>query len=252
MQFHSWARNMVAVLGCQLKLLAWALACIAGKTAVCASTSLVLLQATLTGNPTSQTKADLIDTKVWEKLGKMDTSKKERLGASHVVLHRIIGQELDERHEEVSGVGNSCHERELHQGQQLHAALPAQDDNHVKTLDIVSNAGEDERLEAWKRLVLELDPQAKPRAAGLMQRLPAFDLTRNIASFELSDKERLRLKQVTGIDIEDEVKCGLVTLHMQDDMLRHHLIMHASRLDMFSKRTRGGAGHRQSQRSCRR
>ena len=122
----------------------------------------------------------------------------------------------------------------------------------MKALDIVGKAGKDERLEAWKRLVLELDPQAKPWAAGLMQRLPAFDFTRNIASFELSGKERLRLKQVTGIDIEDEVKCGLVTLHMQDDMLRHHLIMHASRLDTFSKRTRGGAGHRQSQRSCKR
>ena len=43
------------------------------------------------------------------------------------------------------------------------------------------------------------------------------------------------LKQVTGIDSQDEVKCGLVTLHMQDEMLRHHLIMHASKLDTFCK-----------------
>ena len=42
---------------------------------------------------------------------------------------------------------------------------------------------------------------------------------------ELFDQESLRLKQVTGIDIQD----------MKDDMLRHRLIMHASRLDTFSK-----------------
>ena len=33
------------------------------------------------------------------------------------------------------------------------------------------------------------------------------------------------------------MKCGLVTLHKQDDILRHHVIMHASRLETFSKVT---------------
>ena len=48
-----------------------------------------------------------------------------------------------------------------------------------------------------------------------------------------------------GIDIQDEVKCGLVTLHVQEDMSRHHLIMHVSRLDTFCKireEMRGVAG----------
>ena len=40
-------------------------------------------------------------------------------------------------------------------------------------------------------------------------------------------KRAQRLKFGTSIDIPHEVKCGLVTLHMQD----HRLIMHASRLD---------------------
>ena len=51
--------------------------------------------------------------------------------------------------------------------------------------------------------------------------------------YELLDKERLRLRQATIIDIQDEVKCGLVMLHMRDDMLRRHLIMHVTRLDTF-------------------
>ena len=54
--------------------------------------------------------------------------------------------------------------------------------------------------DAWrpgKRVVLEVDPRAKSRAAGLMrhQRQSVFR------------KECLRLNKVTGIDIQDEVKC---------------------------------------------
>ena len=35
--------------------------------------------------------------------------------------------------------------------------------------------GEGEGLAAWRRLVLEFDPRAKSRAAGLMQKLLAFE-----------------------------------------------------------------------------
>ena len=53
-------------------------------------------------------------------------------------------------------------------------------------LDIVGNAGEGDGLEAWRRLVLELDPRAKSKAAGLMQKLLEF--TSDTASFELFDR----------------------------------------------------------------
>ena len=95
-------------------------------------------------------------------------------------------------------------------------------------LDIVGNAGEGEGVEAWRRLVLEFESRAKSGVAGLMQKLLAFEFTSDTAFFELFDKECLGLNQVTGIDIQDEVKCGLVTLRMPDSMLRHHLIMHAN------------------------
>ena len=58
-----------------------------------------------------------------------------------------------------------------------------------------------------------------------MPKLLAVAFTSDTASLELFDKESLRLKQVPGIDIQN----------MKDDMLRHHLIMHASRMDTFSK-----------------
>ena len=99
-----------------------------------------------------------------------------------------------------------------------------------------------QKKEAWRRLVLECDPRARTRAAGLTQRLLAFEFPSDTASFELFDKECLWLKQVTGIDIQDEVKCRLLTLHLHDEMLRHHLILHASKLDTFSKVTAAAGG----------
>ena len=68
-----------------------------------------------------------------------------------------------------------------------------------------------------------------------MQKLLAVRLTGDNASFELFDKQFRRFTQLTGIEIQDEIQCGLETLHMQDDMLRHHLIIHANGLDACSK-----------------
>ena len=76
-----------------------------------------------------------------------------------------------------------------------------------------------------------------------MRKLLAFEFTSDTASFKLFDNERVALNQVTSMNIQDEVTSGVATLHMQDTMLRHHLIMHASKLDTF-----GNAIHRQIQR----
>ena len=62
-----------------------------------------------------------------------------------------------------------------------------------------------------------------------------IDCLSDTGSYELLGKECLRREHVTNIDMQDEVKCGLVTLHMQDDMLRHQSIMPVSRLDTLSK-----------------
>ena len=75
-----------------------------------------------------------------------------------------------------------------------------------------------------------------------MPKLLAVEFTSDTASLELFDKESLRLKQVTGIDIQD----------MKDDMLRHHLIMHAREQAGHVLQGQRGAGRRQSQRGCRR
>ena len=106
----------------------------------------------------------------------------ERLGAGHVVQYLTVGQEPDERHEELTGVGNSCHERGLERRpsarQQLHFALPAYDDHHMESVGHRGNAGEGEGLGGF----LEFGPPAKSRAPGLMQKPLAFEFISDTAS----------------------------------------------------------------------
>ena len=63
--------------------------------------------------------------------------------------------------------------------------------------------------------------------------MQVIDCLSETESDELLDKERLRLMQVANIDIQDKVKCGLLTLHMQDKTLRDRQIMLVSSLDAF-------------------
>ena len=61
----------------------------------------------------------------------------------------------------------------------------------------------------WHRSLSNTPRGRGPRRCG--QFLPVW-----------SKKKCLRLKKVTGSDMQDEVKCGLVTLLMKDDKLRQH------------------------------
>ena len=70
----------------------------------------------------------------------------KRLGSSHVAARRPARQEVVECHEELNGVGNSCHERELEhwsgEGQRLYAALlvhaePSREDAGLAMMHLV-------------------------------------------------------------------------------------------------------------------
>ena len=74
-----------------------------------------------------------------------------------------------------------------------------------------------------------------------MQRLLAFEFNSNAASFKLFDQECMRLKQVAGIDIQDEVKCWLVAAPPGHAREQARCVLQGQR---------AGAGHRL--RCCRR
>ena len=150
------------------------------------------------------------------------------------------------------GGGSSCHDRGLERrtgvGQQFHL-VQYMTTTTGQVLDNVGDAGVGEGLETWWRLVLEFDPRAKTKAAGLMIKLLAFRFTRDTASSELCC---LRLKQVTGIDIHHGVKkAGCDTVHAiryVEASLDHA----CEQVGHVPKGPRVGAGHRQSQRGRRR
>ena len=73
--------------------------------------------------------------KAWQS-GRICESWVERLGAGHVVPHGTLGQESDERHNELSNVGHPCQDRGLARWlgatQQLDFAILDRDDHHRK------------------------------------------------------------------------------------------------------------------------
>ena len=116
-----------------------------------------------------------VDRVDWRKPGKLDASANGGWNDWEPVMLSHIGQ-LDRNL--MNAVKNSSSVAGLHVGleQDISSTLRFL---HMMTTsgkasDIVGNAGEGEGLEVWRRLV-EFDPQAKSRAAGLMQKLLAFD-----------------------------------------------------------------------------
>ena len=146
----------------------------------------------------------------------------ERLGASHVAIHRPVGQDADERREESSGVGNSCHERGLAQwpGKRTATLHCTSSSFRVATPEMAKG------VENWRRYALGVDSRASLIAEGSLKELQVIDRLSDTESSEL-------LAKVTSVDVEDEVKCWLVTKHVQDDTSRRRLVMHVSSLDTF-------------------
>ena len=150
-----------------------------------------VLRQRLTRNSSTQVQAQSSTTRVMEKVWQARSTFSRRPGAGHVAVHRPVGQEADERRKECSD-GYSCHEGWLDQrfreGQQLH--------------------GHGEGLEGWSE--------------DLLKELQVLDGFSDTESYELLDIACLRLEQDPSIDMQDEVQCGLVAVHLQDDTLKHN------------------------------
>ena len=112
--------------------------------------------------------------------------------------------------------------------QQFDFALPAHDDHHGKSVG--------HYWQCWRRS--RLGRTVWSRSCWLSSSPPTPRLLSCSTQF-------LRLQQVAGRDILDEVKCGRVTLHMQDDTFRYHLVQPRERAGHVLQGRRGGAGHRQ-------
>ena len=141
-------------------------------------------------DPTTQAHAQLtglIDTKVWRKIGKLDAPAKSawddwELG--RVDLHRTVGQESDERHDELSSVGNSCHKREFARrpgaGQLLSIAHPAHYDHPPQE-------------NRWTSLAISGEGEASPE--GLEMACPGVSTSERKSSWSDAEAARVRVQQ---------------------------------------------------------
>ena len=85
-------------------------------------------------------------------------------------------------------------------GQKFCAALPAHDHHRKSTWTSLAML---EKVKAWRPghgLSCSFEPREKSRAVGLTLKLLAFKFISDDSSFDLFDKECLRLNQVKGID----------------------------------------------------
>ena len=171
---------------------------------------------TLTRHPTTQAQAQLaglIDARVWGKPRELDASARGAWNNSELVMLSYIGQ-LERNLMNAMKNSAASENPVMNMGSDVCSEQDSSSTSHFllmmtstgKAMKIVGNAGERDGLEAWRLLVLELHPRAKSRAAGLMQKLLAFELTSDTAAFELFEKVCLGLKQVTDIHIQEEEK----------------------------------------------
>ena len=83
-------------------------------------------------------------------------------------------------------------------------------------LDIVLNTGAGEGLEAWRRLIVEFDPQAATRTAGCIMEILRFHITAETSSLVQCDKLIREHERRTGKGLNGDVKLGVAMSNMTD------------------------------------
>ena len=103
-------------------------------------------------------------------------------------------------------------------------------------LNRVVNSGQSQGLKAWRSLTQFYDPNSKPRKVALLMELLSFsfegDLTSRIESYE---RELQRYHSLSGRDLDEDVKVGIVLKQLPPGSLKDHLVLNADKFDTWAK-----------------
>eukprot|EP00971_Amphidinium_carterae_P246495 4895869-Amphidinium_carterae.1 len=101
-------------------------------------------------------------------------------------------------------------------------------------LSLVINAGEQEGLTAWQRLVEQYEPQQRTRFAGQLQALLSWKFAGDIeGSMEAFEREILRYEHASGQGVSDALRIGIVLRQLEETKLKEYLLMNASKLTVW-------------------
>eukprot|EP00971_Amphidinium_carterae_P293435 5825951-Amphidinium_carterae.1 len=88
-------------------------------------------------------------------------------------------------------------------------------------LTLIVNAGEQERLTAWQRLVEQHEPQQRTRFAGQSQALLSWKFAGNIEGrIEAFEREIPRYEHASGEGLSDALRIGIVLRQMEETKLK--------------------------------
>ena len=97
-------------------------------------------------------------------------------------------------------------------------------------LTIVTNAGEQEGLLSWEKLVDHYDPAVAGRQAGQLLSILSWVFSSELQErLELFDREVRRYGAKSGVSVPPILNVGIVLRQMEDGGLKQHLLMNAAR-----------------------
>ncbi|CAK0838042.1 unnamed protein product, partial [Prorocentrum cordatum] len=142
----------------------------------------------------------------------------------------LAGMRLAESADEASVQNDDFLEENMRQAsQQLYYILLLLCRQHPVTT--IVNAGENEGFQAWRKLVEYYEPNARSRIAGQLPNLLNFSFTGDVEDrLALFERELLRYEQRSGEAITASMRIGIVLRQLEEDPLRQHLLLNATRL----------------------
>eukprot|EP00971_Amphidinium_carterae_P012579 247496-Amphidinium_carterae.1 len=98
-------------------------------------------------------------------------------------------------------------------------------------LTMIVNAGEQEGLTAWQRLVEQYEPQQRTRFAGQLQALLSWKFVGDIEGrIEAFERRILRYEHASGEGVSDALCIGIVLRQLEETKLKEYLLMNTSKL----------------------
>ena len=99
-----------------------------------------------------------------------------------------------------------------------------------QALNRVTNAGDSEGLEAWRQLVKHHEPNTKTRVAGMLLSVMSHDFSGDMSErFETFDRDIRKYEHISGEEISENVKVGIIMRQLPAGSLKEHLLLQADR-----------------------
>ena len=101
-------------------------------------------------------------------------------------------------------------------------------------IDIIVNAGQDEGLVAWARLVHRFEPKVKTQLAGMLVDVLNWSFTGDLASrMEAFERKLAEWEKRAGERVSDQIRIGIVLRALPADTVREQLLINSGQYNTW-------------------